>query len=105
MYFYLVLFLAVIVTWLPRVLPFPLAKMVVFPPFLRRFLSYLSLSMMTSLMLSELLILHQNALPTLDVLKCLAMIPAVIVGYWRKSLMLTVITGVVCMALLRLFLS
>lgn len=101
MYFYLALFFSVIVTWLPRILPFPLAKLIQFPAFFKRFLNYLSLSMMTSLMVSELLVLHPNALPSLDGLRCLAMIPAMVVGYWRKSLMLAVLTGVVAMALLR----
>ncbi|GFH41649.1 branched-chain amino acid transporter [Lactococcus hodotermopsidis] len=101
MYFYLALFSAVLVTWLPRILPFPLAKVLTFPDFFKRFLSYLSLSMMTTLLVSELLVLHKNALPTLDLLKFLAMIPAVIVGYVRKSLMLAVVVGVVTMAILR----
>ena len=103
MYFYLALFFSVIVTWVPRILPFPLAKLIQFPDFFKRFLNYLSLSMMTSLMVSELVILRKNALPSLDGLRCLAMIPAMVVGYWRKSLMLAVLTGVVAMALLRLF--
>ena len=103
MYFYLALFFSVIVTWVPRILPFPLAKLIQFPDFFKRFLNYLSLSMMTSLMVSEVVILHKNALPSLDGLRCLAMIPAMVVGYWRKSLMLAVLTGVVAMALLRLF--
>ncbi|GAB2022602.1 AzlD domain-containing protein [Pseudolactococcus yaeyamensis] len=102
MYFYLSLLFSVLVTWLPRVTPFPLAKIIKFPAFFKRFLNYLSLSMMTSLLVSELLILHKHALPSLDGLKFLAMIPAIIVGYWRKSLMLAVLTGVVAMALLRM---
>ncbi|GHU41079.1 branched-chain amino acid transporter [Bacilli bacterium] len=101
MYFYLALLSGVIVTWVPRVLPFPLAKLIQFPAFFKRFLNYLSLSMMTSLLVSELLILHKNTLPSLDGLKCLAMLPAMLVGYWRKSLMLAVVTGVVAMAILR----
>lgn len=102
MYFYLCLIAAVIVTWLPRILPFPLAKIVVFPPFFRRFLDFLSLSMMTSLMVSEILVLHHYGLPSIDLSKCLAMIPAMCLGYMRKSLMLAVLSGVVTMALLRL---
>ena len=102
MYFYLALFFSIIVTWVPRILPFPLAKLIQFPAFFKRFLNYLSLSMMTSLMVSELLILHKNALPSFDGLRCVAMIPAMVVGYLRKSLMLAVVTGVITMALLRL---
>ena len=102
MYFYLALFFSVIVTCVPRISPFPLAKLIQFPAFFKRFLNYLSLSMMTSLMVSELLILHKNALPSFDGLRCVAMIPAMAVGYLRKSLMLAVVTGVITMALLRL---
>ncbi|CAM3182261.1 AzlD domain-containing protein [Lactococcus laudensis] len=102
MYFYLALFFSVIVTWVPRILSFPLAKLIQFPAFFKRFLNYLSLSMMTSLMVSELLILHKNALPSFDGLRCVAMIPAMVVGYLRKSLMFAVVTGVITMALLRL---
>ncbi|GFH40121.1 AzlD domain-containing protein [Lactococcus insecticola] len=102
MYFYIALAAAVVVTWLPRILPFPLAKLIVFPAFFKRFLNYLSLSMMTSLLVSELFITHKNSLPTLDLLRFLAMIPAILVGVIRKSLMLAVLTGVIAMAILRL---
>lgn len=102
MYFYMALVFSVIVTWLTRVIPFPLAKAIQFPPFFKRFLTYLSLSMMTSLLISELLILHQGNLPTLDGMKSLAMLPAFLIGYLRKSLMLSVITGVIFMAVFRL---
>ncbi|MDN6029675.1 MAG: AzlD domain-containing protein [Lactococcus plantarum] len=102
MYFYLTLLFSVIITWIIRVVPFPLAKAIQFPPFFKRFLTYLSLSMMTSLLVSELLILHQGSLPTLDWMRTLAMIPSFLVGYFRKSLMLSVMTGVVIMACLRL---
>jgi branched-subunit amino acid transport protein len=105
MYFYLALLVAVIVTWLPRILPFPLAKVIKFPDFFKRFLNYLSLSMMVSLLVSELLILQPNTLPRLDSLKFIAMLPAILVGYWRKSLMLAVVTGVIAMAILRLLLN
>ena len=102
MYFYLTLLFSVIITWIIRVVPFPLAKSIQYPPFFKRFLTYLSLSMMTSLLVSELLILHQGSLPTLDWMRTLAMIPSFLVGYFRKSLMLSVMTGVVIMACLRL---
>ena len=102
MYFYLTLIFCVIVTWIIRIIPFPLAKVIRFPAFVKRFLTYLPLSMMTSLLLSELLILHQGSLPTLDWMRSLAMIPSFLVGYFRKSLMLTVLTGVVIMACFRL---
>ncbi|HCN74941.1 AzlD domain-containing protein [Pseudolactococcus plantarum] len=102
MYFYLTLVLSVSVTWITRVIPFPLAKAIQFPPFFKRFLTYLSLSMMTSLLLSELLVLHQGSLPSLDWMRTLAMIPSFLVGYFRKSLMLSVLTGVIVMACLRL---
>lgn len=101
-YFYSTLGLGVIVTWLTRIMPFPLAKVVKSPPFFNRFLTYLSLSMMTSLLISELLVLHQNSLPTLDIMRFIAMVPSFLIGYFRKSLMLSVITGVIVMAGLRL---
>lgn len=102
MYFYLTLVLSVSVTWITRVIPFPLAKAIQFPPFFKRFLTYLSLSMMTSLLLSELLVLHQGSLPSLDWMRTLAMIPSFWSVTFGKSLMLSVLTGVIVMACLRL---
>lgn len=91
-----------IVTWIPRILPFTLAKKLVFPKKVNTFLSYLPICILLALLVQSLLNFREGAFPTIKVSSVLACIPALVVGYYTKDLMKIVVVGVISVALLRL---
>ncbi|WP_311406840.1 AzlD domain-containing protein [Liquorilactobacillus uvarum] len=101
--FYTVIILCTLVTWIPRIFPFIFAKFIKFPEWLLRFLRYLPLAMMTALFAENFFVVHPNQLPGINLLALLASIPAVVLGWLTRSLVLVVVIGVVSMGLLRFF--
>lgn len=102
-YFLMMLGGACLVTWLPRVVPFLLSKKVNFPKWLSDFLSYLPLCILTALLFQSVLTYHSGKLPTVKLVEFLACLPAFLVAIRTKDLMKTVVTGIIAVALLRLF--
>ena len=92
-----------LVTWLPRIIPFVLAKKFDFPPSLKKFLSFLPMCILTALFVQTLLIPQEKGLPLLNLTQGLASLPTILVAAKTKNLMLTVIVGVLSMAALRFF--
>jgi len=88
------------VTWLPRVIPFILVKAMPIPNFMLRFLAYIPICILSALVYASLFE-KTNTFTTISVLNVLAFIPTFLVAIWTKSLSMTVIVGVVTMALLR----
>ncbi|GAJ25637.1 hypothetical protein JCM15457_512 [Liquorilactobacillus sucicola DSM 21376 = JCM 15457] len=101
--FYIVIILCTLATWLPRIFPFVFAKFIKFPEWLLNFLRFLPLAMMTALFAENLFVVHPNHLPGINLLALLASIPAVLLGWWTRSLVLVVIVGVTSMSVLRFF--
>lgn len=97
------IFLAGVVTWVPRVLPFILSKKLSFPPGLKQFLSYLPMCILTALFIQNLLIQQEHGLPLFHQENILASIPTILVGVFTKDLMWTVIVGIISMSALRFF--
>ncbi|GMA69069.1 branched-chain amino acid ABC transporter [Leuconostoc litchii] len=103
-YFYIVLVGCVIVTFLPRILPFLIAKYIIFPEWMTTFLRYLPLTMMTTLMFQNIFVRNENTyLVTIDFVSLMALVPGLMIGYFRRSLMLVVLSSVVVMAVIRYF--
>ncbi|WP_334328303.1 AzlD domain-containing protein [Companilactobacillus sp. HBUAS59699] len=98
----LILIGSALVTWIPRITPFILGKMVKFPPIITRFLQYLPLSILCALLLETVFNAKAGtlAVPKWDVVIALA--PTVITAVWLKDLMKTVVVGIIAMALVRL---
>lgn len=98
----LILIGSALVTWIPRITPFILGKMVKFPAIITRFLGYLPLSILCALLLETMFNSKVGTIPfpKLDVL--IAMVPTVITAIFFKDLMKTVIVGIIAMALVRL---
>jgi len=92
-----------VVTWIPRIAPFILTKAFTLPTMVEEFLSYLPMTILTALLLQSLLEFHTGQFPTLKIPEMIACIPALIVGIRTNDLMKIVVTGVLCIALLRLF--
>ena len=75
-----------LVTWLPRILPFVFSNKIHFPKKI------------------ELFTFHENQWPELKISELIACIPTLFVGYYSKDLMKIVVTGIISIALTRLFL-
>lgn len=101
-YYLLIILGCTLVTWIPRILPFVLTKAITLPPILERFLSYLTMTILTALLLQSLLNFHEGHFPTLRFPEIIACVPALIVGIRTNDLMKIVLTGVLGIALLRL---
>jgi len=102
-YYLLTLFGCALVTWIPRVLPFVLTKALTLPPTFEKFLSYLPMTILTALLVQSLLNFQTGQFPSLRFPEFFACIPALIVGIRTNDLMKIVLTGVLGIALLRLF--
>jgi len=90
------------VTFLPRVLPLMLLSQMELPKWLIRWLKNVPVAVMAALLAQELL-LSDNQFSIFDnILKILAAIPAFIIAILTKSLLGTVIAGIIFMVFLRL---
>lgn len=102
--FYIVLILTTFLTLLTRVLPFALVKLVKFPHWVEKFLYYLPLTMMTALFFENLYEIPTGQfIPKVNFEVLFAVFPALIFGYFRRSLMVVVLTGIIVMACIRHF--
>jgi len=102
--FYTVLIFATGVTLLIRILPFFLVNIIKFPKWLELFLHYLPLTMMTALFFDNLFDKTSASIfPILNFENFFAIVPALIIGYLKKPLILVVLVGIVCMAGIRFF--
>ncbi|MGO3733103.1 MAG: AzlD domain-containing protein [Vagococcus sp.] len=93
-----------LVTWLPRVIPFILAKNMTFSKRTMQFLSFIPMCILTALCVEGLFDSQKGQLTTIRLDVLLASIPTLLIGIYTKSLMWTVMTGVATMGLIRLFL-
>ncbi|MBN2958737.1 MAG: AzlD domain-containing protein [Streptococcus gordonii] len=101
-YILLAVLLSALVTWIPRVLPFILVKYKGLPPMVERFLKYLPVSIIFALILSSVTNAKTGQLPSFKWLDLLAVFPTTYIAFKYKNLILTVVCGVVLVALLRL---
>jgi len=92
-----------LVTILSRALPFAFVKSLTMPAWLINFLSFVPITIMTALCCQSLFIANPGHLATLNVVNCLAAIPATIAGVLTKSLLMVVVVGIMAMAVLRYF--
>jgi branched-subunit amino acid transport protein len=93
-----------LVTYLPRMLPLVVLSRFKLPPLLLRWLEFVPVAVLSALLASGLLVRDARlALPPQHP-ELLAALPAFAVAVWTRSLMGTVVTGIVAMALLRLLL-
>src|SRR5699024_6586039 len=102
MFMFWVIFGSALVTLIPRIIPFVYVKRVQLPAAVLKWLSYIPVCIMTALVVENILLKEGHAL-SIDWPVVIVMIPTLIVSLWSKSLSLTVIVGVACMAVMRLF--
>ena len=102
---FLVILTSAVVTWIPRILPFVLAKYRGLPDPVLRFLKYLPIAIIFALILSSLVEGKVGQLPQVRWMDMVATIPTMIVAFRYKNLMGTVLFGIVLVALLRLLVA
>ncbi len=95
---------AMVVTWVPRILPFVLTKGKSLPPLALRFLRFLPLSIIFALTLSSVVDERVGHFPRFLPIETIALLPTFFVVLKTKNILLAVIVGVVVTASLR-FLS
>ena len=89
------------VTWLPRISPFVLVRFGNLPNWLQSFLAFIPLSLMTALFFEDLVVIKAGQLPGINWLAVFATIPTLLTIWRTKSIMWTVLVGIISMAILR----
>ncbi|HFI0632510.1 TPA: AzlD domain-containing protein [Streptococcus suis] len=98
----LIILVAALVTWGPRVLPFVLTQNKSLPPKLVKFLSFLPITIIFALTLSSIMDEEVGSLPSLLSVESLALLPTFLVVLRTKNILLAVVVGVLTTATLRL---
>ena len=91
-----------LVTWIPIMIPFILAKYKGLPPIVERFLKFLPVSVIFALILSSVVTGKAGSFPQIKWLDFLAVFPTASVAFRYRNLVGTVLFGVVLIAVLRL---
>lgn len=94
-----------LVTYLPRMLPLVVLSRFRLPPLLLRWLGFVPVSVLAALLARELLVRDESLVLALDHPPLLAAVPTFLVALLTRSLMGTVLTGIVTMAAIRFFLG
>lgn len=95
---------ASIVTFLPRVLPFMVLSRLQIPDWAMRWLSYIPVAVMAALLGNELLMTDGKLTSLKDNIELFAALPTFLVAIFTRSLLGTIVVGVVSVMLLRAFL-
>lgn len=90
-----------LVTFIPRVLPLMLLSQMELPKWLIRWLKNVPVAVMAALLAQELLLSDNHFSLSENILKLLAAVPAFIIAIFTKSLLGTVLAGVLFMMVLR----
>jgi len=101
----ILIFLMAGVTALPRLLPMWFFSGRTFSPFLTAWLKFVPVAVLAAMVGPELFLKKGELYLSVSNLYLWAALPTLVVGFWKKNLVLTVVTGIVALALLRLFLA
>jgi branched-subunit amino acid transport protein len=89
-----------IVTIIPRIIPFIVIRSIQLPKIVVKWLSYIPICIFSALIVDSFII-EDESLLSVDWSVVAAIIPTLIVALWTKSLSITVIVGILCMASVR----
>lgn len=98
---FLIIFGTAIVTFIPRVLPIAVLSRIELPEWAMRWLSYVPIAVMAALVGQELLLPNGKLVPLQNNLELIAALPAFIVAIVTRSLLGTVIAGIISIMVLR----
>ncbi len=92
-----------LVTFLPRVLPLLVFSRVNIPDWAMRWLNYVPVAVMSALVAQELFLSDDNLALRSNYLEIIASVPTILVALLTRSLLGTVIVGMITIMLLRLY--
>ncbi len=88
------------VTYFPRMLPLVVLSKIEIPPVVLRWLGFIPVAVLSSLLAPELLVTGQRFDVSLSNHYLLAALPCFLVAYKTKNLFYTVFTGMACLVIL-----
>lgn len=93
-----------IVTLLVRIIPFMMISRVHLPDIVIKWLSFIPITLFTALVIDGVIQQTDGAFGyTLNIPYIIAMIPTILLAIFTRSLTITIVGGIIIMALLRLF--
>ncbi|MCM3768627.1 AzlD domain-containing protein [Neobacillus niacini] len=98
---FLIIFGCALVTFIPRVLPIAVLSRVELPEWAMRWLNYVPIAVMAALVGQELLMPNGKLVPLQHNLELIAALPAFITAIVTRSLLGTVVAGIVSIMVLR----
>ncbi|MBD8841206.1 MULTISPECIES: AzlD domain-containing protein [Paenibacillus] len=90
-----------LLTFIPRVLPLMLFSKIQIPVWLLRWLEYVPVAVMAALIGQELFMSDNQLVPITQNAALWASLPTIAVAIWTRSLLGTVLVGIVAMMILR----
>ncbi|MGO4733806.1 AzlD domain-containing protein [Paenibacillus sp. 2KB_22] len=90
-----------LLTFIPRVLPLMLFSKIQIPMWLLRWLEYVPVAVMAALIGQELFMSDNQLVPITHNAALWASLPTIAVAIWTRSLLGTVLVGIVAMMILR----
>lgn len=92
------------VTFIPRVLPLMILSRFQLPEWATRWLSFVPISVMAALVGQEILMEGQDISISFHNIELIASIPALLIAVKTRSLLATVLAGIISLMVLRFFL-
>ena len=99
---FLIIIGSMIVTALPRILPITILSQVDLPNWFMNWLKYIPLAILTAILVQEIVPLGEDE--TWNPAHLVGTVVAFIIGFWTKSLLWTVIAGMMTVVLMNFFL-
>lgn len=91
-----------LVTWIPRIIPFMFVRSVKLPDVVLKWLSFIPVCILSALVIENLLNTEETIV-SIEWPVFTAFVPTLLVALWTKSLSITVVVGVISMAIVRYF--
>ncbi|WP_042349724.1 AzlD domain-containing protein [Bacillus massiliigorillae] len=89
-----------LVTVIPRIVPFMLVRNIELPQLVIKWLSFIPVCILTALVVDSVLIEADHGI-AIDWNVLIVIVPTLFIALWTKSLSITVIVGVILMAIIR----
>lgn len=90
-----------LVTFIPRIVPFAVVRNLKLPSAILKWLSYIPICLLTALIAQGLLKQTESSIPSIDWHNLIILIPTLLTAIKTKSLLATVLAGIVSAALVR----
>jgi branched-subunit amino acid transport protein len=98
---FLIILGSALVTFIPRVLPIAILSRIELPDWAMRWLSYVPIAVMAALVGQELLMPNGKLVPLQNNLELIAALPAFMIAIVTRSLLGTVVVGIISIMVLR----